>query len=260
MSDDVLLSTLDDGIAQITLNRESRRNALNADVLRQLIEKIEIVRDDKSHRVIVLTGAGERAFCAGGDLNPAQASGGLLGMHSSRHLFVDLFQTMNRCGKPIIARVQGHCLAGGLGLMLACDLAIAAERATFGTPEIKRGLFPMMIMALIFRNVGRKRGMELILTGDRISAHEAATLGLVNRAVPDEDLDAAVLELAGRIGSYSPAVLRLGRDAFYNQQDMPFKQALEYLQGQLTLNTLTEDAAEGVMSFFEKRDPVWKGR
>jgi enoyl-CoA hydratase/carnithine racemase len=181
-------------------------------------------------------------------------------MHGDRRGFLTLFRAMREVGKPIIARVQGHCLAGGLGLMVACDLAVAGERATFGTPEIKRGLFPMMIMALIFRNVGRKKGMELILTGERIDAHEAERIGLINRVVADDELDQAVLELASRIASYSPAILKLGRDAFYAQDDLPLEKALDYLHTQLTLNTMTEDAAEGVMAFFQKREPQWKGR
>ncbi len=260
MSELVLLSTLDEGVAQLMVNREARRNALNSDVLESLIDHFQQLADSTEHRVIVLTGAGEKAFCAGGDLSPSAAAGGMLSMHSKRHLFVDLFQTMRNCGKPIIARVQGHCLAGGIGLMLACDLAIAAERATFGTPEIKRGLFPMMIMAQIFRNVGRKKGMEMVLTGDRYDAHQAAQMGLINKAVPNEELDTEVLAMAKKIAGYSSAILRLGRDAFYTQEDMAFTDALNYLQGQLTINTLAEDAAEGVMSFFQKRDPVWKGR
>lgn len=260
MSEVVLLSTPSEGVARLTLNRPERRNALNGEVLSALIAHFDDLSRSDAHRVIVLTGAGDKAFCAGGDLSPAAASEGMLAMHRDRHRFVELFGTMRRCGKPIIGRVQGHCLAGGLGLMLACDLAVAAQRATFGTPEIKRGLFPMMIMALIFRNVGRKRGMEMVLTGRRYSADEAERMGMVNRVVPDDELDTAVDELARTIAGYSPAILRLGRDAFYAQDDMSFEKALVFLQSQLTVNTLAEDAAEGIMSFFEKREPVWKGR
>ena len=260
MSDIVLLSTLEDGIAQLTLNREERRNAINNEVLEALSAHLHAISKSDEYRVVVLTGAGEKAFCAGGDLNPAAAQAGMLAMHNDRHGFVDLLNDMRRCGKPIIARVQGHCLAGGVGLMLGCDLAIAAERATFGTPEIKRGLFPMMIMSLIFRTVGRRKGLEMVFTGDRYTAQEAAEMGLVNKAVPDDKLDEEVLTLARKIAGYSPAILKLGRDAFYTQEDMPIGKALEYLQSQLTVNSLAEDAAEGIMSFFQKRDPIWKGR
>jgi enoyl-CoA hydratase/carnithine racemase len=156
--------------------------------------------------------------------------------------------------------VRGHCLAGGFGLALGCDLVVASDDSSFGTPEVKRGLMPMMIMATIFRNVGRKKGMELLLTGDRISAAEAERLGLVNYAVPADQLDAKVDELVAKIAAMSPAVVRLGREAFYTMSDMGFEQALDYLQTMLTLNLATEDAIEGVRAFLDKRDPVWKGR
>jgi enoyl-CoA hydratase/carnithine racemase len=155
--------------------------------------------------------------------------------------------------------VRGHCLAGGFGLALGCDLVVASDDSWFGTPEVKRGLFPMIIMATIFRNVGRKKGMELILTGERISAREAERIGLINHAVPPGELDAKVAELAGKIASLSPAVLRLGREAFYGMADLEFERALDHLQTMLTLNLATDDALEGVRAFLEKREPVWKG-
>jgi enoyl-CoA hydratase len=261
MADLVLRSSFDAGIALLTLNRPERRNALNPALLRALVTELDAVRVDAEVRVVVLTGAGEQAFCAGGDLSPSgMLAAGMLGMHEDRHAFVEVFRAMRGLGKPIVARVQGHCLGGGLGLMLACDLAVAAQSATFGTPEIKVGLFPMMIMAHIFRNVGRKRGMEMILTGERMGAEEAAGMGLVNRVVPDDQLDQAVRELAGRVAGYSPAVLKLGRDAFYAQEDLSFDDAMTYLHTQLTINTLAEDAAEGIAAFIGKREPRWKGR
>ena len=144
--------------------------------------------------------------------------------------------------------------------MLACDLAVASDDATFGTPEIKVGLFPMMIMALIFRNVGRKRGMEMILTGERLDAKEAHRVGLINRVAESGQLDDAVAELAGRVGSFSPAVLKLGRDAVYRTMDMNMDDSLDFLRSQLTLNTMLEDAAVGVRAFLTKSKPEWKGR
>lgn len=255
----VLTHVDDDGIATITINRPDKRNALNTAVLDALIEAFETVRDDEDARVVVLTGAGDKAFSAGGDLG-SMPSGGMLGMHQDRGRFIDVIEVMAKLGKPIIARVNGHALGGGFGLLLACDLAIAAEDALLGTPEIRVGLFPMMIMALIFRNVGRKKGMELMLMGKRIPAGEAEQLGMLNRVVDNDDLDEAVAEMAGRIAGFSPAILKLGRDAFYHSADMDLWSALEYLRSQLTLNTMTEDAAEGVMAFLQKRDPKWKGR
>jgi enoyl-CoA hydratase len=260
MEELILRRTLCDGVVELALNRPERRNALNSDLIRAFLGRLEEVRDDPAVRVIVVTGSGDQAFCAGGDLSPGGNMGGLLSMHDQRGLFVAMFHAMIDCGKPLLARVQGHCLGGGLGLMLACDLALAGESATFGTPEIRVGLFPMMIMTLIFRNVGRKRGMEMILTGERLPAAEAARIGLVNRTVPDDQLDAEVLALATRVAEFSPAVLKLGRDAFYAQEDMPYGQALDYLRSQLTINTLAEDAAEGIAAFLGKRPPQWKGR
>ena len=144
--------------------------------------------------------------------------------------------------------------------MLACDMAVASEDATFGTPEIKVGLFPMMIMTLIFKNIGRKRAMEMILTGERMDAAEAYRVGLVNRVVPAQELDAALAELAQRVASFSPAVLKLGRDAVYRTMDMQVDDALDYLRSQLTLNTMLEDAAIGIRAFLTKSKPEWKGR
>ena len=260
MTDTVLL-TIQDRIATLTLNRPDRRNALNADLLTSLITHLNDCAANKAISAVILTGSGQD-FCSGGDLSPPSGDdeSGLLSLHAGRGQFIAVFDAMQRLGKPLIAKVQGRAFAGGLGIMLACDMVVASTNATFCTPEVKVGLFPMMIMALIFRNIGRKKGMELILTGDVLSAQDAEHIGLINRVVPPEQLDDATNALARKVASYSPAVLRLGRDAFYETQDMAFPQALQYLRSQLTLNTLTEDAAEGVMSFMMKKQPEWKGR
>ena len=256
-----VLYVFEDGVARVTINRPGARNALSNDVMEGLLEAFGRAAADPLVRVVVLTGAGEKAFCAGGDLGGSGLRDkGFAERHHDRRSFADLFRRMNRLGKPIIARVRGHCLAGGFGLALGCDLVVASDDSSFGTPEVKRGLFPMMIMATIFRNVGRKKGMELLLTGDRISAAEAERLGLINYSVPAEQLDAKVDELAAKVSAMSPAVVRLGRDAFYTMSDMGFDPALEYLQTMLTLNLGTEDAIEGVTAFLQKRDPAWKGR
>jgi len=163
-------------------------------------------------------------------------------------------------GKPIIGRINGHALAGGLGLAVSCDILVAAEHATFGTPEIKLGLWPMMIQAILVRNLPRKALMEMILLGERISAEQAKAIGLVNYVVPYEHLDAKVNEVASKLSKYSPLIMMLGRQSFYNTQDMTFEQALRYLQDQLSFVSMSEDAKEGIIAFFEKREPHFKGK
>jgi enoyl-CoA hydratase/carnithine racemase len=259
MSEEVL-TEIDGKIARVTINRPDRRNALSNKVVRLLTEQFNELSENDDVTVIVLTGAGDKAFCAGGDLMDQQMGDGALAMHEERGAFAEMLLAMNKCAKPIIARVNGHALGGGFGLALNCDIAVGSENATFGTPEIKVGLFPMMIMAVIARNIGRKKTMELMLTGSRLSAEEAEEEGVVNYAVSADELDKKVDELAERIAGFSPAILRLGRRAFYKTQDMSFEEALRSLHNELTINTLTEDAAEGIMAFIGKRDPEWKGK
>ena len=249
--------------ARITLNRPEKRNPLGPTTIGELLHALERAKDDDAVRVIVLTGAG-KVFSAGGDLSsmgsggtPLQASGSA---STKPGTFVDLNLALPRVGKPTIAMVNGHALAGGLGLVVACDVAIAADDAQLGTPEINVGLWPMMIMATIFRNVPRKRGLELIMTGDKIPAAQAAEMGLITRAVPRERLQAEVDALADKLAGKSPVVLRMGLEAFYRVQDLELEPALQYLQGQLMAVLGTEDAREGLMAFLEKRAPQWKGR
>jgi enoyl-CoA hydratase/carnithine racemase len=259
MSEDIL-TDIDGSIATVTINRPNRRNALSGAVVKGLTERFGELSNDDDVTVIVLTGAGDKAFCAGGDLMDQQMGGGALAMHEDRSGFADMLLAMNECAKPIIARVNGHALGGGFGLALNCDIAVGSTDASFGTPEIKVGLFPMMIMAVIQRNIGRKKAMEMMLTGKRLSAEEAEDVGIINYAVAPDELDNKVNELAERIAGFSPAILKLGRRAFYKTQDMNFEQALRMLHNELTINTLTEDAAEGIMAFIGKRDPEWKGK
>ncbi|TMD10556.1 MAG: enoyl-CoA hydratase/isomerase family protein, partial [Chloroflexi bacterium] len=162
--------------------------------------------------------------------------------------------------KPVVGRINGHALAGGFGLACSCDLLVAAETATFGTPEINVGVWPMVISAILARNLPRKVVLEMLLLGDRWSAAQMKEAGLVNRVVAAERLDETTRELAGKLARKSPAVLRLGRDAFYRAEDMSLAEAMDFLQSQLTLVTLTEDTKEGVRAFFEKREPEFKGR
>jgi enoyl-CoA hydratase/carnithine racemase len=174
--------------------------------------------------------------------------------------FPAVFRAIGQLGKPTLCAANGHVLAGALGLALACDLIIARDDIRLGTPEINVGVFPFMIMALIYRNVGRKKTNELLLLGEQVDAREAERIGLVNKVVPAEEFDAAVGDWAGKLATKSPLLMRLGKDAMYRQQDMAFDDALEFLRAQLTLAFSTEDIQEGVKAFFEKRDPVWTGR
>ena len=218
------------------------------------------VRDDDEVRAVVLTGAGEKVFCAGADLGGFAADVPLVQKHFGTDLFPEFFRLMPRLGKPSLCAANGHVLAGGVGLALSCDLVILREGATFGTPEINVGAFPYMIMSLIYRNVPRKKVNEMILLGERLTAEQAVEYGLANKVVPEAEFDAAVADWAAKLASKSPVLMRLGHDAMYRQQDMALDDALEYLHGQLTLTFSTEDIQEGVKAFFEKREPVWKGR
>jgi enoyl-CoA hydratase len=249
-----------DGVATITLNDPEKRNMLSAPMLRELVAATERARDDEAVRAMVLTGAGDRAFCAGADLGGFAAEAPLVQKHYASDLFLEFFRLMPRLGKPSLCAVNGHVLAGGLGLALSCDLVIAKEEATFGTPEINVGAFPYMIMSLIYRNVPRKKVNEMILLGERLSAEEAVRYGLANKVVPAAEFEAAVADWAGKLASKSPVLMRLGHDAMYRQQDMALDDALEFLRSQLSLTFSTEDIQEGVRAFFEKRDPEWRGR
>jgi enoyl-CoA hydratase/carnithine racemase len=256
---DNLLVQREGSVCTITLNRASQRNALNTATVVELRGALAQAREESTVRVIVITGAGS-IFCAGADLKAFTAERAALDSYADRRQLADLFNDMTELGKPTIARVNGHALAGGLGLCLACDLAIASDQAEFGMPEVLVGVWPMMIMALVFRSLPRKVGMELMLTGKRVSAAEAARVGLINRAVPQDRLDAEVDALASELSKKSPIGMRLGLEAFYRSQDMPYPAALAYLQDQLALLALSDDLKEGVNAFFEKREPRFTGR
>ena len=249
-----------DGVATVTLNNPDKRNMLSGQMLTELVAAMEEARDSEAVRAVVLTGAGDKVFCAGADLGGFAADVALIDKHFSSDLFLEFFRLMPRLGKPSICAANGHVLAGGMGLALSCDLVIAREGATFGTPEINVGAFPYMIMAIIYRNVPRKKVNEMMLLGDRMSAEDAVTFGLANKAVAAEDFDAAVADWAGRLASKSPLLMRLGHDAMYRQGDMAVDDALEFLRSQLSLTFTTDDLREGVMAFFEKREPKWEGR
>jgi enoyl-CoA hydratase len=256
----VLYDVADGGVATITLNDPDTRNALSPELLGGLIAAFERARDDEQVRCIVLASSHEKTFSSGANLGGFAGEQSLAHKHFGSERFVGLFKLIGELGKPSVCAVRGHVLAGALGIALACDLILASERATFGTPEINVGTFPFMIMALIYRNVPRKKANELLLLGERWSAQEALAAGIVNRVVPDAELDAAVADWAGRLAGRSPVIMRLGKEAMRRQLDMPLDDALDYLRAQLTLAMSTEDIVEGVSAFFEKREPQWTGR
>jgi enoyl-CoA hydratase/carnithine racemase len=248
-----------DGVATIALDQPDTRNALSHALLDDLLAAFAAARDDDAVRCVVLRSTHEKVFSAGGDLGGFAAEAPLVHKHAATDRFPRLFRLIGELGKPTVCAANGHVLAGALGLALACDLVIAREGATFGTPEINVGVFPFMIMALIFRNVGRKKASELLLLGERIDAAEAHRLGIVNRVVPADEFDAAVADWAGRLAAKSPVLMRLGKDAMFRSQDMALADALEYLRHNLTLAFATDDIREGVSAFFEKREPKWTG-
>jgi len=249
-----------DGVrAVLTIDDPERRNPMSTAVMKGLLDGVRTAAADPAIRVIVITGAGDKAFSAGGDL-----AGGFvdspLATHEDRGALADLFRALRRCGKPTIAKVNGHALAGGFGLAAACDIVIAVDTATFGTPEIKIGLWPMMISAVLQRLVPQRVALELMMTGRRIDADEALRIGVVSRVVPADMLDAVVDETVAALTSISPSVLAVGKASFYAIEDLSFDAALDHLQTGLTAVAATDDAAEGIQAFLDKRPADWQGR
>ena len=245
--------------ARVTINRPERRNAMSFEVMHALRDAMRQARDDERVRAVVLTGAGDKAFCTGADLS-SMGGGNATAAHDGRGLLADLFRDMWSLGKPTVARVRGYALAGGFGLAMACDFVIAADDAQFGTPEVNVGLWPYMITVPLLRAMSPRLALELMATGRRMSAAEAERVGIVNRVVPVDELDAAVDELVASLADKSPLTMRLGRESFFRALEMSADEALDYLQAMLTVTSASEDAREGITAFIEKRPPKWTGR
>ena len=249
-----------EGVARLTIDREERRNALSWALVADLRAALALAKADDEVRVVVLTGAGETAFCAGADLEGMAGEARFTELHEARGQLADLFRDLYALGKPTIARVRGYALAGGFGLALACDLVVAADDAIFGTPEIGLGLWPHMVTVPMVRAMAPKRALELMLTGRRVDAAEAERIGFVTRVVPVDELDAAVDALAHELAGRSPLALQQGRDSFYAVWDQEVEASLRLLHPLLTITASTDDAAEGIAAFTEKRPPRWTGR
>jgi enoyl-CoA hydratase/carnithine racemase len=257
---ETLLTALDDGVARITLNRPEVRNALSRALIAELASALAAYEADPAARVIVLAGAGDRAFCAGADLKGVGDRGTTLQARDSFSGLAKILEALPTMRTPVIAQVHGYALAGGCGLAAGCDLLIAADDAVFGLPEIKVGLLPLIVMAPVLRAVGRKRGLLMILSGEPISASEAFDMGLVSRVVPRADLERETAALAARLARLSPTALAVAKEAAHTIQDMEYGKSLRYLRELITLVALSDDAKEGIAAFFDKRDPRWKGR
>ena len=251
-----LLYRVADGVGYITINREAQRNAITPEALALFHEYLDEAEKDEKVRALLVTGAGEKAFCTGAQLSGAVTSGG-------KDIFANYADLLNRIvsfPKPTVARVKGFCLAGGLGFMLACDIVLASDDSKFGTPEVNVGLWPMMIGALIFRNVLQKKAMEMILLGERLSAQEALAMGLVTRVVPAAGLDEEVTKVLAILTSKSPIGMRMGKQAFYAAANLPLQEALNFLSEKIKEVAGTDDAREGITAFVEKRQPNFIGK
>jgi len=255
-----LISTRRDGaVLTLTIDRAPVRNALNELVMIQMREELLEAQKDRDLRAIIVTGAGDRAFSAGGDLKPGSQTFAYDASIPTT-VYADLLRTATSCTIPLIARVNGHCLAGGMGILSMCDMAVSTSDAKFGLPEVKIGMFPMQVAALLQYQIPRRKFDEMCITGEPISAQEALEMGLINYVVEREQLDDKVNWLVERTVNKSPAAIRRGKYALQAIREMTLPQALAYMEGQIVSLALTEDAREGLAAFNEKRDPVWTGR
>ena len=238
MTEPHLLCNVEKNVARLTINREAQRNALSLEAIDLISKYLDEAEADGNVRVILITGSGDKAFKS----------------------YAALITRLSSYPKPVVARVNGACMAGGMGLMLACDIVIAKNDVKFGTPEVNVGLWPMMIGALIYRNVLRKKAMEMILLGERLTADQALNMGLITRAVPPDELDGEVNQILKSLAAKSPIGMKIGKEAFYTMADMPFEEAVDFLSDKIAEVAATEDAREGITAFIEKRQPQFRGK
>ena len=258
MSDDLLVEVRD-RVAFLTINREDRRNAISQEMILSFLDRLSEIDENKDVGAVCLTGVGEKAFCSGADLGGALSGQGEDRLSGPRN-YARLLKEMAKCPKPLIARVNGPCLAGGMGLMLSCDIVIARNDTYFCTPEVNVGIFPMMVGALLYRNLPRKKAVDMVLTGRKIPAPEAEEMGMITRAVEPDRLDTEVEKTLNVLTSKSPIGTRIGKEAFRVMSDMPFEAALDYLCEALGRVISTQDAAEGMTAFLQKRTPRFTGQ
>lgn len=256
-----VLVTADAGVAELTLNRPEIRNALNGAMVAELTTAVRRLAADRSVHAVIVAGAGERAFCAGGDLNEIVGSQGVSGRRAYFSGLVDLFEAIRRAPQPYIAAVHGYAMGGGFGLACACDLTVAAEDAVFGLPEVRVGLFPMVILAPILRLCQEhKRLLELCYLGESIGAEEARSLGVCGRVVAREQLLPTARQMAATVAGWSPAVVAFGKSALDVAAGLPPAQAQSYLREMTVLGSLLDDSIEGMGAFLARRPPEWRGR
>ena len=248
------------GVLTLTIDREEKRNSLSGDVLRGMLDAVSAVEAGGDVRVVVVAAAGDKVFCSGADLGVMTNESTGLEQHEGRGLLRDVVLAFRACPVPVVARVQGLCLAGGVGLALGCDVVLATDAAVFGLPEVGLGLWPFMVSALLARHVSPKHAMHLMLSAERIDAETAYQMGLVSRVYPADTFPAETDAFAERLAAAPPIAVRLGKAAWTTAEEAPLAPALEAMQAQLSLLTTTRDAAEGVAAFFEKRPPHYTGR
>lgn len=261
MADSDLQVSAAGGVLRLHIDREAKRNALSGDVLRPMLAALRGVGGEQpATRVVLVTSAGDRVFCSGADLVQMAPDATGLEVHEGRGLLREVVLALRACPVPVVASVQGLCLAGGVGLVLGCDLVLAADSAAFGLPEVDLGLWPFMVSALLGRHVSPKRAMEMMLSARRVPAAEALEMGLLSRVVPAAELREQTEELVAALAGKPPVAVRLGKAAFAAAMDSSLEAGLEAMQAQLSLLNTTQDAAEGVRAFLQKRAPQWTGR